>query len=95
MVQIHPKTRIGHVEFKVKDLERQIVFYENVVGLEVIKQEGNKAYLAGKGGKNALLVLEQVEDAALQEPRTTGIYHVAFLVPTREAFASALFGVKR
>ena len=39
MVQIHPKTRIGHVEFKVKDLERQIAFYENVVGLEVIKQE--------------------------------------------------------
>lgn len=25
----------------------------------------------------------------------TGIYHVAFLVPTREAFASALFGVLR
>ena len=45
MVQIHPKTRIGHVEFKVLNLERQIAFYENVVGLEVIKQEGNKAYL--------------------------------------------------
>ena len=42
MVQIHPKTHIGHVEFKVKDLERQIAFYENVVGLEVIKQEGIK-----------------------------------------------------
>lgn len=95
MVQIHPKTRIGHVAFKVKDLERQIAFYENVVGLEVIKQEENKAHLAGKGGKNTLLVLEQLEDAALQEPRTTGIYHVAFLVPTREAFASALFGVIR
>ena len=27
MVKIHPKTRIGHVEFKVKDLERQIAFY--------------------------------------------------------------------
>ena len=26
MVQIHPKTRIGHVEFKVLDLERQIAF---------------------------------------------------------------------
>ncbi len=24
--KIHPKTRIGHVEFKVKDLERQIAF---------------------------------------------------------------------
>ncbi len=78
MVKIHPKTRIGHVEFKVKDLERQMAFYENVVGLEVIKQEGNKAYLSGKGGKNALLVLEKLEDGVLQEPRTTGIYHVAF-----------------
>lgn len=26
MVKIHPKTRIGYVEFKVKDLERQIAF---------------------------------------------------------------------
>ncbi|MBS7729675.1 VOC family protein, partial [Vibrio cholerae] len=81
--------------FKVKDLERQIAFYENVVGLEVMKQEGNKAHLVGKGGKNTLLVLEKLEDGVLQEPRTTGIYHVAFLVPTRETFASALFDVIR
>ena len=33
MVQIHPKTRIGHVGFKVIDLERQIAFYENVCRL--------------------------------------------------------------
>ncbi|GAB6435247.1 hypothetical protein bcgnr5390_09600 [Bacillus luti] len=78
MVQIHPKARIGHVEFKVKDLNRQIAFYENVVGLEVIKQEGNKAHLAGKGGKNTLLVLEKLENGVLQEPLTTGIYHVLF-----------------
>ncbi len=54
MVKIHPKTRIGHVEFKVKDLERQMAFYENVVGLEVIKQEGNKAYLSGKRWKECV-----------------------------------------
>ena len=58
MVQIHPKTRIGHVEFKVKDLERQIAFYENVVGLEVIKQEGNKAYLSGKVERTRYLFLK-------------------------------------
>lgn len=43
-----------------------------------MKQEGNKAHLVGKGGKNTLLVLEKLEDGVLQEPRTTGIYHVAF-----------------
>ena len=58
MVQIHPKTRIGHVEFKVKDLERQIAFYENVVGLEVIKQEGNKAYLSEKVERTRYLFLK-------------------------------------
>lgn len=45
MVQIHPKTHIGHVEFKVKDLERQIAFYENVVGLEVITRGIKHIYL--------------------------------------------------
>ncbi len=82
MVQIHPKTRIGHVAFKVKDLERQIAFYENVVGLEVIKQEGIKRIYLERVVRIRCLFLKKLEDGALQEPRTTGIYHVAFLVPT-------------
>ncbi len=58
MVQIHPKTRIGHVEFKVKDLERQIAFYENVVGLEVIKQEGIKHIYLEKVERTRYLFLK-------------------------------------
>lgn len=58
MVQIHPKTHIGHVEFKVKDLERQIAFYENVVGLEVIKQEGIKHIYLEKVERTRYLFLK-------------------------------------
>ena len=46
---IHPDTYIGHVVLKVMDLKRQIAFYEDVVGLEVIQQDNTKALLAGKG----------------------------------------------
>lgn len=95
MAAIHPAAHIGHVVFKVKDLERQIAFYENVVGLEVIKRRENKAYFTGRGGGRVLLVLERPENIIRQKPRTTGIYHAAFLVPSREAFASALFGIIR
>lgn len=93
-IVLHQDTHIGHVVFKVIDLDRQIAFYENVVGLEVIKREKEKAYLAGKGSSKALLILEQVADV-LQAPRTTGIFHIAFLLPNREAFATKFFHVLR
>ena len=91
---IHPDTHIGHVVFKVKDLERQIAFYENVVGLQVIQRDETRAALAGKNGTRPLLVLDQSADE-YQAPRTTGIFHIAFLVPTREAFATKFFHILR
>ncbi len=46
------KTRIGHVEFRVlKFRTSELLFTENVVGLEVIKARGNKAYLFWKRWK--------------------------------------------
>ncbi|MFJ8067004.1 VOC family protein [Psychrobacillus sp. NPDC096426] len=91
---IHPDTYIGHVVLKVMDLERQIAFYEDVVGLQVIQQDNTKALLAGKGGKKAILVLEKSADE-LQPSRSTGVFHTAFLLPTRESFATKFFHILR
>jgi catechol 2,3-dioxygenase len=91
---IHPETQIGHVVLKVIDLKRQIAFYEDVVGLQVIQQDETKASLAGKGSDKAILILEKTADE-LQASRSTGVFHTAFLVPTRKAFATKFFHILR
>lgn len=89
-----PSYSMGAVEFKVADLERQVKFYENVVGLVVVKREGDKVYLAGEGDSEPLLILNKVA-TEYQEQHTTGIFHIAFLLPSREALATKFFHILR
>ena len=50
--------RIGHATFETPDLERQIAYYQNVVGLSVVAREGGRAYLGSRHGQLSI-VLEQ------------------------------------
>ena len=40
---IHPNTRIGHVHLTVADLDREIAFYQNVLGMQLHWREGASA----------------------------------------------------
>ncbi len=42
---IHPTTRIGHVHLTVADLERQIEFYQQVIGFQLHWRKGERAGL--------------------------------------------------
>ena len=42
---IHPDTRVGHVHLTVANLERQIEFYQSVIGFELHWREGETAGL--------------------------------------------------
>ncbi|MCH1627901.1 VOC family protein [Ferdinandcohnia quinoae] len=77
-----PHTFIGQVDIKVSNLERSLLFYQNIIGFKVLEQSENKALLTADG-KTALLSIEQPEDIIPKEPRTTGLYHFAILLPTR------------
>ncbi|MCC6612724.1 MAG: VOC family protein [Anaerolineae bacterium] len=84
---IHPATRLGHVHYTTADLARQIAFYQDVLGFKLHWREGQSAGL-GAGGDD-LLRLTQV-DGARRVRGTTGLYHTAFLVPTRWELAQLL-----
>ncbi|QPC82667.1 VOC family protein [Phototrophicus methaneseepsis] len=84
---IHPATRMGHVHYTVADLVRQISFYRDVLGFQVHWREGDSAGLGA--GQEDLLRLTQREDARRYRG-TTGLYHTAFLVPTRWDLAHLL-----
>ena len=82
-----PSYSIGVVEFKVVELKIQVKFYEDVVGLVAVKRESDKVYFVGEGDSEPLLILNKVA-TEYQEQHTTGIFHIAFLLSSREALAT-------
>lgn len=91
---IDPATSVERVVLKVIDLTRQIDFYEKVVGLTVLNQTEDYASLGAKEDTKVLLELRKTAEK-LQPAKSTGLFHVAFLVPSREAFATKFFEVLR
>ncbi|EZH65566.1 glyoxalase [Bacillaceae bacterium JMAK1] len=73
---------VSHVSLNVTTLDRSISFYEKVIGLHTLKKEDNVAQLSADG-KTPLLELHQPTHGQPKEPRTTGLYHFALLLPTR------------
>lgn len=88
--QIHPDTELGPVHLRVSDLDRSILFYREVIGFEVLQHAGKTVELTADG-QNPLLVLEEMENAAIMSKRThTGLYHFAILLPDRKSLGLAL-----
>jgi len=73
---------IGGVTLVVRDLDRMTRFYREVVGLESIVQEGATLHLGVDG--RILISLRQDPDALPNSPRSAGLYHIAFLLPSRD-----------
>ncbi|WP_444685260.1 VOC family protein [Alkalicoccus luteus] len=76
-----PVTHVSRVSLKVEDLERALRFYTTVIGFQVTDQTARTAELTAGG--TVLLTLEQPEDVMPKQPRTTGLFHFALLVPDR------------
>jgi len=89
---VRSQVRIGHVHLKVADLERALGFYRDVLGLTVTQRLGNRAAFLAAGGYHHHLGLNTWESAGggPPAPGTTGLYHVAFLYPTRAELADAI-----
>ena len=86
---IAPGTAIGSVHLTVPTLERSGAFYERLIGLEPLTQDDGSISFGPAGGP-ALLRLFGDPSAAPRDPRQTGLFHFAVLVPTRRDLAVAL-----
>jgi catechol 2,3-dioxygenase len=73
---------IGAVYLNVEKLDRSIRFYENTIGFETHRLEGQTVYLRARSGDTDLLVLTEQPNG---KPSSggTGLYHFAILVPSR------------
>jgi catechol 2,3-dioxygenase len=71
---------MGRVDLTVADAARGRRFYEEVVGLP---------------GELDLVAFHESPDAPAPDPRATGLFHLAILVPTRRDLALALVRIAR
>jgi len=86
---IDPALRIGSVELAVSDLPRSADFYERVLGLPLIAREEHRAQL-GADRERPALVLSEIEEPTPLSPHSTGLFHVAWLHPSRAALAASV-----
>jgi catechol 2,3-dioxygenase len=85
--RIHPQTHPGYVHLKVVNLENQLAFYQEVLGLRLHWKEENSAGL-GAGGAD-LVRLTEIPNGRRYRG-VTGIYHFAILFPNRRELARAI-----
>lgn len=90
---LHPATRMGAATLGVADLARSIDFYTRVLGLHTLSQDGLQATLGA--GQAPLLHLQEIPGAQPQPPYSTGLYHVAILLPTRADLGRVLINLSR
>src|SRR3569833_1185541 len=78
---LDPGLSMGPVTLRVVDVDRSLQFYRDVLGFAVIDRSAQGAVIGT--GDRALLELIEDKAATPRPAGTTGLYHVAILVPTR------------
>jgi catechol 2,3-dioxygenase len=89
---IHPDVPVGHIHLSVSNLERSLGFYRDLLGFAITTWYGDSAVFLSAGGYHHHIGLNTWESKDGLPPPfgSTGLYHVAFLYPTRRSLAEAV-----
>lgn len=82
-------SRLEGVHLIVSDLDKISAFYQQVIGFDILTEEQSKVTLTADG-HTPLLVLEEVEDTVERPIGTTGLYHLAILMPDHASLGTML-----
>jgi catechol 2,3-dioxygenase len=80
---------LGPVELVVGDLDGMATFYERAIGLVPLARSASQATLGQEPG-TPLIELIGRPDAPLRPRRSSGLFHTAFLVPSRRDLARSV-----
>ena len=85
---LDPATGMGAVRLRARDLEGQRRFYEGAIGLETVEASDSLARLGA--GERVLVELVAAPEARARPRISTGLFHLAILVPDRPRLGAAL-----
>lgn len=74
-------TRVAKIGVKARDAENVAAYYKATLGLTETSRAPNRIVLGAAG--RPLLEIEQSASAREDDPRAAGLYHTAFLLPSR------------
>ncbi len=89
MSPIDPDLRIDSVQLAVSDLPRSLDFYERVLGLPLIENDDETARL-GLDHEHPALELTRLQSPTPAPHGSTGLFHVAWLHPSRASLADTV-----
>lgn len=72
---------LGHVALNVRDLELQSLFYQQVLGLQILTESQNQIDL-GIGQTTLVRLIQTAQDGDVSQ--SYGLYHLAIVLPSRE-----------
>lgn len=79
-------TYVSTVQLKTENLERALLFYQDILGFKILKQDSTMAKLTADG-QTAILSLVQPANIIPKADKTAGLYHFAILLPERSDLA--------
>jgi catechol 2,3-dioxygenase len=88
------QTKLGHAHLKVRDLDRAVSFYTQFLGLHEVERVGKQYSFLTSNGMHHEIALQNVgAHAPTPSPLSTGLYHIAFEVPSKAALAALYFAL--
>ena len=81
---------LGKVALKVNDLKKMTQFYQEALGLDLMEEKENSVVLGVAADNTPLVELIQLAEPSNRK-RTTGLFHLAILLPTRADLGSILY----
>lgn len=75
-------THITEIKLKVKDIDKSIKFYTEILGFKILEDKENKAILT-TDGDNPIIELISSEGLISKPKMRTGLYHIAILLSDR------------
>ena len=82
-------THISFLQLRVSDMPKALAFYQGALGFERVSGEQSTLGLAASQGGKPFLFLSEDKTATPALRRAPGLFHVAYLYPSRKELAKA------
>lgn len=83
-------TQVTNIVLNVQDLNKMTSFYQNILGFSIKDQSSNQT-IFNVGAHGHTLTLKRIEDGRKPAFREAGLFHIAYLLPSREDLANFLY----